>query len=108
MTKEYEEAKKRLKKYQQEQLLRYYDQLSEEKKAKLLKQILEIDFEQMVKLYNDAQKPLEVKEAFIESMEYVEKEKLTKEQKAHFVAIGEQILKQGQFAFGTMAGGQRY
>ena len=61
MNEKYEEAKKLVKKYNQEHLLKFYDELDEEKKKELLDQILSIDFELMEKLYKDATKPFKMR-----------------------------------------------
>ncbi len=55
-----ESIKKKLKKYNQEHLLLYYDKLSEEDKKKLLSQIEEIDFDLMKTLYENTTKPLDL------------------------------------------------
>jgi len=51
MDKKYEKAKELVKKYNQEHLLKFYDEKSKEEKEELLDQILSIDFELMMKLY---------------------------------------------------------
>ena len=51
MDNQYLKAKEILKKYNQEHLLAFYDKLTQEKKEKLINQILNINFEQINKLY---------------------------------------------------------
>ena len=53
MEETYSILKSKLDKYNQSQLLNFYDTLDEDKKMKLLSQIEKIDFEQMNKLYSD-------------------------------------------------------
>ena len=50
-------AKEILKKYNQEHLLQFYDELSEEQKNILINQILNMNFEQILNLYNNSIHP---------------------------------------------------
>ena len=52
----FELAKNILKKYSQEHLLCLYDELNEEEKSKLIEQILNINFEEILNLYNNSMK----------------------------------------------------
>ena len=47
-------AKDILKKYNQEHLLYFYDELTQDEKEKLLNQILTIDFEKILTLYKNS------------------------------------------------------
>ena len=47
MNEKYEKAKELVKKYHQEHLLKFYDDLDDEKKKELLDQILTINFDLM-------------------------------------------------------------
>ena len=49
MDKEYIKAKEILKKYNQEHILNFYEELDDEQKEKLINQILDIDFEKLSK-----------------------------------------------------------
>lgn len=95
-----------LKKYGQEHLLSAYTELDNNKKEILLNQILEIDFEQMKKLYDSTQKPIEMGEAKIEPISYKDKYKMPKEEYEKYREIGEEEIKAGKLAAVTMAGGQ--
>ena len=72
MNEKYEKAKELVKKYHQEHLLKFYDDLDDEKKKELLDQILTIDFDLMEKLYHDAKKPLDLKNVTVEPIDYVD------------------------------------
>ena len=50
-------VKEILKEYEQEHLLQFYRELTESQRAHLLNQILNIDFEQILSLYDEANKP---------------------------------------------------
>lgn len=95
-----------LQKYGQEQLLSNYDKLNEEKKEELLKQILQIDFEQIEKLYESVGKVSEDTHMKIEPISYMEKKTINKEEKEKYFEIGANALKNNKLAVVTMAGGQ--
>ena len=65
MDKKYEQVKQILAKYNQEQLLTWYEKLIEQKKEELLDQILKIDFEQIKTLYEETQQQKDFKKNFI-------------------------------------------
>lgn len=70
-----------LKEYNQEHIINLLNKLEEPKKQELLEQINKIDFHQIMELYDNTKKEIEIKENIIESIPYYDKEKLTKEQK---------------------------
>ena len=92
-----------LKKYGQEDLLKYNIEYTEE----LLDEILAIDFEQLKELYEKAIKKEEIVANKIEPIKYIDKEKMSEGEKEKYRNIGEKIIKNGQYAVVTMAGGQR-
>ena len=100
------EVRETLKKYEQEHLMNFYEELTEIEKEDLLEQILGIDFEQVNRLYELTQKELEIKEDKIEPMEYVDKFKLPEEEKNRLQKIGEDIISKCGYAVAMMAGGQ--
>ena len=106
MNSKYSEAKKIVEKYGQQHLLNFYDKLTEDKKEKLLDQILSIDFEQVNKLYDNIQIHTEKKDNIIEPIEYLDKSKIDIKEKNHLDDIGKEIIKEGKLAAVTMAGGQ--
>lgn len=67
-----------LKKYNQEHLLTFFDDLSTENKELLLNQILDIDFELMSKLYEDTKKEIDIDTNSIEPISYIDKSKLSR------------------------------
>ena len=95
-----------LKEYNQEHIIKFLDKLDESQKMNLVNQIETIDFQQIMELYNNAQKEIEFKESKIEPLKYLDKAKLTEEQKKQFDRLGENIIKNNQYAVVTMAGGQ--
>ena len=77
---EYEKAKQKLEKYNQEQLLQFYETLTDSEKEKLVKKILEMDLETIKELYENTKKTININDE-IEPIEYIDKEKLSKEEK---------------------------
>jgi len=99
-------VKEILKKYGQEHLLNGYDNLNLDKKEVLLEQILNIDFDLIKNLYENSSKKNEIAENDITPIEYVEKEKISYEEKEKYNRIGEEVIKTSGLAVITMAGGQ--
>ena len=95
-----------LKMYNQEHIINLLNKLDEQKKWELIDQITKIDFHQIMELYDNTKKEVEIKENKIEAIKYLDKEKLTDEQKAEFEKLGEDAIKRGEYAVVTMAGGQ--
>lgn len=106
MNSKYVEAESIVKKYNQEHLLKFYNELDEEQKNKLIEQILNIDFEKMENLYNMAKKKVELDNIKIEPAPYVDKDKISNEDKERYIKIGTDVIKAKKFAVVTMAGGQ--
>ncbi len=105
MNTQLEELKDMLKKYGQEHLLNHYDQLEANKKEILLKQIQDIDFELMEKLYDSTKEKKSNSNDKITPIEYLDKFKLNDEYK-YYENIGKKAIKEGKLAAITMAGGQ--
>lgn len=101
-----EEIIQSLRTYNQEHIIKLLEKLDEEKKEDLLEQLTHIDFHQMMELYERTKKTIEIKENKIEEIAYLDKAKLTKNEKEHFVELGEQVIVSGNYAVVTMAGGQ--
>ena len=95
-----------LKTYNQDHIIRLLDKLEGEKKQELIDQIMRIDFNQIHELYENTKKEIEIKENKIEAIKYVDKSKLTKEEKENLDKLGEDVIKKGEYAVVTMAGGQ--
>ena len=99
-------AKEILEKYGQEHLLKFYSELSDEKKSKLLDDILTIDFKQLQELYESTKMKQNYENGKIEPIAYKSKENLSKEELDKYTKIGEEAIRQGKLAVVTMAGGQ--
>ena len=100
-----EQAKKLLEEKKQFNVLKILDNLKEEKKEKLAKEILKVDFELIDRLYKGKDVRNKKKDK-IEPIKYIDKNKLNSKQRQEIEKLGEKILKQNQYAVVTMAGGQ--
>lgn len=105
MIKDLQEIKETLKEYNQEHLLKFYDELSKENKEKLLNQLKNINFEKMRTLYEDSKKD-EILDNRFSPIEYIIKGELDKEEIKKYTKIGEECVKNNEVAIVTMAGGQ--
>ena len=101
-----QETIKLLKEYNQEHIIKLLEKLDGKEKEELINQINNIDFHQINELYQNTKKDIEIKENKIESIQYLDKEKLTKTQKDEFDELGEKEITSGKYAVVTMAGGQ--
>lgn len=103
---EYQEALKKLELYGQQQLLDRYEFLDIDKKNKIIKQIKNIDFDQVEELFNQRNKKVEQKDCKITNIDYIDKSKLSKEEYNNYYEIGKKEIEAGKYAVVTMAGGQ--
>ena len=100
------ELEAKLKTYNQEQIIKEIEEMDNTEQEQIIKQINEIDFEEVEKLYNLTKKEQTVKSGKIEPINYIDLEKISKEEKESSKKLGEQIIKRNQYAVVTMAGGQ--
>ncbi len=96
-----EKVKAKLKEYDQEHLLKYYDELSDGEKKALLEEIEATDFDVLNSLKNASHAPKRGVITPIESMELPE----IKEKEAAFRAKGLEAIKKGEVAAVLLAGG---
>ncbi len=96
----------KLKASNQTQIIKAYDRANDEIKKELESQIERIDFCQVADLYETTKHEINFNKDVIESIAYVDKEKLSKEEYNKYLKIGEDEIKSGKYAVVTMAGGQ--
>lgn len=106
MEEKLEKVKEILKNFNQEHLLQKYEDLNYENKQKLLDQILNVNFEEVQNLYEQTKKKPQINNVKIEPIDFIEKAKLTNEEKEKYEKIGSKIMAKGKYAVVTMAGGQ--
>ena len=95
-----------LKIYNQEHIIKLLEKFDENEKQVLVEQIRKIDVHLLKDLYDNTKKEIEIKENKIEPLPYLDKKKLSEEQKEEFQRLGEAVLEKGEYAVVTMAGGQ--
>lgn len=102
MNAKYEQIKSILKIENQDEILEYKISNKEE----FANEVLKINFNQLNELYKKSIKKEEKKVKEIEPISYIEKDKLSKEERNKYETIGERIIKENRYAVVTMAGGQ--
>lgn len=107
MLQNYELAKDILKKYHQEHLLNFYDELNNDEQEALINQICNIDFKQIFDLYEASKKDEVIPTNSIEPLPYDVKTQLSKDEISYYEQIGLNILSNNKCAIVTLAGGQR-
>ena len=100
------EVKKILSKYNQEHLIQFYSELTEKQKSDLLNQILKIDFEEILNLYEESKLEVLNSTENIEPLDYSIKADFTKSEKKQLTSLGVKAIKSGKVGVITLAGGQ--
>ncbi len=102
----YRKPKNKLKRYKQEHIIKLMDKLNEEENKNIAKQINNLNFKQVNKLYKELSKKELENSKDIEEIIALNKDKLSKEELRHYDDLGEKILKDNEYALVTMSGGQ--
>ena len=97
-----------LKENNQEHLLKYLEMANEEQKQELINEIMDLDFKHIKELYSLSSRDNEkaIESCIIEHTKFVDKYKMSEEEFNRYKNIGEEIIKNGEYAVVTMAGGQ--
>ena len=104
----YEEAKNILTKYNQEHLLNFYDEISDEQKEILLNQISSIDFDEILTLYNNSMINSSISDSEVSPLRHFEKDLISEKDYEYYTKLGEDVIKNNQIAVVTMAGRSRF
>ena len=105
-TDNFEEVERKLKRYNQEHLLDYYNNIQDENlKNKFEKQLENIDYELIDNLYKKTTIPIKEEVGKVEPIDYWDKERLGGKYD-FYENIGIEAIKAGKLAAVTMAGGQ--
>ena len=99
-------AEEKLNKYHQEHILELMSKLKDIQKQEIIDQILKIDFDKISELYENTKKVKEIDQNQITPINYIDKEKIDIKEKEELQKLGEQLIKNDQYAVVTMAGGQ--
>ncbi len=100
------DVKELLKQYNQEHIIKLLNKIDDRKRKELIEQINTIDFHQIMELYESTKKEIVIKENKIEEIKYLDKQKITRNQKEQFNELGEKAIRNKEYAVVTMAGGQ--
>lgn len=100
MNEQYIKAKEILHKYNQEHVLKYLNQ------EQIIKQVLNIDFEEIEELYQEISKIEEIDIDGIEPIKSINPQKIQKKEIVEYTKLGKESIKNGKFAVAIMAGGQ--
>lgn len=95
-----------LKENNQEYIIKILEKMDLENRENLVNQILNINFKEVNNLYNELKNGYKENINSIEPIKYVEKNKLTLEEKNEYNNIGSEVIKNNKVAVITMAGGQ--
>lgn len=97
-----------LKENNQEHLLSYLKMADENEKKELIKEIENINFDELKELYKISKKDKEkaLESQLIEHIKFVDKYKMNEDDFNKYKEAGENIIKNGEYAVVTMAGGQ--
>ena len=95
-----------LKKYNQEHLLDFFNELTNSEKEILLSQIRNTNFDEINKLYIHSNLDDSISFDRISPIPFIEKEKLSKEEIEHYFQIGNEAINREKLAVITLAGGQ--
>ena len=101
-----EKAKEILIKYNQKHIIDWMDKQEEGIKQKIIKQVLDIDLEELEDLYEKVKRGVTKKEYNITPIKAIIKDKMNKEEENEYKNLGEEVLKNNKYAVVTMAGGQ--
>ena len=99
-------AQKILKEYSQEHLLHFYPELTEAQKNNLLNQILNLNFKEILDLYEKSKFDVLDSTENIEPLDYNIKSELTYNKKKQYISLGTKAIKLGKIGVITLAGGQ--
>ena len=105
MSKE-EKAIEILKRFKQDHVVNWMKKLTEDEKDRLIEQVLSLNIEQVIDLYNNLSKTFETGDKKIEKISAIDMNKLEDEEFIRYKKIGEDIIRNGEYAVVTMAGGQ--
>ena len=97
-----------LRKNNQEHILKYIDMANDKQKKELIKEIENINFNELSELYKISKrdKNKAIESQLIEHVKFVDKYKMDKDDYKKYELAGEKIIKNGEYAVVTMAGGQ--
>ena len=106
MVNKYDVVVEKLKKYNQEHILNWYNELDEYTQQTLLDKILDIDFELLNNIYRNKDKKVDMDNNVIEPINVIDSQNISSDELEKYIQVGEASIKLGEYAVVTMAGGQ--
>lgn len=106
MEEQIEEAIKKLKEFNQEQILELLELLNKDERKIISKQILELDFDKINSLYKELKNKEKINSDNTEAITAVNKDKLETSELEKYNELGKNIICNNQYAVVTMSGGQ--
>lgn len=106
MDSDLQKAKAILKKYGQEHLLFFYNELDNIQRNLLLEQIFNTDFEKVLNHYTNSFIDDSIDYKRISPIKYKSLNLLTEDEKKKYISIGKKIIQNNELAVITLAGGQ--
>jgi len=100
----YQKAIECLQKYKQPRLKKELE--NSDKQQELASQILSMQWEELIALYESTLHKPEIESKYIEHITYTDKAKLGEQEKQALDSVGTKTIKSGKYAVVTMAGGQ--
>lgn len=100
------EAIEILEKYNQHHIVEHINKLNKEEKDKIINQILNTDFEEIIDLYKKAKKERNKRNIEIEPLQTIVANQLDENEQKEYIEQGEKVLRDNKYAVVTMAGGQ--
>ena len=95
-----------LKEFNQEYVLSFWNDLTDEEKNILANQVRSIDFAKMNMLYYNSTLDDSISYDRISPIPYIDRLNLTKDELKHYSDIGNLVINSGKLAIITLAGGQ--
>lgn len=95
-----------LKEFNQEYVLSFWNDLTDEEKNILANQVRSIDFAKMNMLYYNSTLDDSISYDRISPISYIDRLNLTKDELKHYSDIGNSVINSGKLAIITLAGGQ--
>ena len=96
-----------LKKYGQEHIIEYIEKLEKPQKQEILEQISHINLEQIFNLYEATKIKEQETQSEISPINYIDKSKIPNNKSKEIEKIGEEIIRNDNYAVVTMAGRSR-
>ena len=101
-----QEAEEKLKKYNQDSVIKLMNKLDNDKKEALAESVLDTDLESVQNVFKTINAKPEVKSENILPMNATIKEDVSESERENYFEIGKKIIENGEYAVVTVAGGQ--